>query len=189
MSEHAKFLAGSLTGSLVTIGILFLALVIIRGRHHAEVDDLMPGDLLFARDDNPLSFFTQQLGFYWTHMAVYVGDGKMVEVKPSTGVVLVDTSSWDNKIDTETVHIKGLTASNREGIVNFVSAQIGKGYNFAAFVNVLDDPCYPRNTSIDSPNWYCSEIAWAAYLSQGINLDNNDSMCTVSPQAIYDRLS
>lgn len=185
MNKKVKYLA---IGSLGTIAALFGFVFLIRGKLHVEAANLEAGDLLFDRVANPATLFSQTLGFYWTHMAVYMGDNKLVEVTPSTGVVLVDISSWDNEIDTMAVHVYGLSANQREGIVNFTNTQVGKGFNFTAFEHILDDDCYPRNISIDSVSWYCSEVVWAAYLSQGVDLDINDSECLVSPQAIYDRL-
>lgn len=57
--------------------------------------------------------------------------------------------------------------------VAFCVGQIGKGYYIDLF----------KNTSTAEKNWYCSELVWAAYYNQGINIEN-DTIVGITPKEI-----
>ena len=42
-----------------------------------------------------------------------------------------------------------------------------------------------KNSGSDSPSWYCSELVWAAYLSQGVNLESSPDTWVVAPDEIF----
>ncbi len=58
--------------------------------------------------------------------------------------------------------VDGASASQITGAIDFCKAQLGKPYD----LNVER-----QNTSIISSSWYCSEMVWAAYYNQGINIE------------------
>lgn len=71
-------------------------------------------------------------------------------------------------LDDERVVDKGVTilrtnASSRviNKVVNFCIKQLGKDYAYDA----------AKNTSENEKTWYCSELIWAAYKNQGIDLE------------------
>lgn len=72
----------------------------------------------------------------------------------------------------------GLTTSQVMRILTFCRNQLGKEWS-------IDH--YNRQTSVDSGQWYCSEMVWAAYYSQGINIDvNQKTTGPITPKNIYD---
>lgn len=74
-----------------------------------------------------------------------------------------------------------LTDSKWKTVRGFLEAQIGKGFSF--FDTIYYDTFLegrkaqliplPRNKDINTERWYCSELAWAAFLSVGIDLETN----------------
>ena len=146
------------------------------------------------------SLFQKISTFFWTHAGIYVGDvdgdgiGELVEaVKDNDGkevneVVVNDITKWDynsnratwdnsSKMCVELLRVKGATANQKSEVVNFVLGQVGDKFNY----NML--------TKSDDPNkdsWYCSELAWAAYKNQGINIEDWPDLFFVSPQEIND---
>lgn len=63
-----------------------------------------------------------------------------------------------------------------EGAMSFILSQLGKPYAVE----------YGKSFSSDSPNWYCSEIIWAAYYLQGLNLDDDNLDSPVTPREIIE---
>lgn len=60
------------------------------------------------------------------------------------------------------VRVVGATTTKVESVVTFLKAQLGKPYFYVL--------CR-MNTSINSANWYCSELCYAAYHSVGIEIN------------------
>lgn len=70
----------------------------------------------------------------------------------------------DDRIDDASVsvyRVSNATSTQKHYAVAFCVAQLGKGYK-------LD---LAKNTSIHETDWYCSELIWAAYKSQGIDIE------------------
>lgn len=72
--------------------------------------------------------------------------------------VLVDQRVLDK--DVTVYRVTNATNAQRNAAVAFCQSQLGKDYK-------LD---WKKDTSEDQPNWYCSELVWAAYRRQGIDL-------------------
>lgn len=66
--------------------------------------------------------------------------------------------------DVRIYRVKGATAEQKRNAIDFCISQLGKGYD-------LD---FRKDTSAKQKNWYCSELVWAAYKNQGINIDTDD---------------
>ncbi|MDK2966591.1 MULTISPECIES: YiiX/YebB-like N1pC/P60 family cysteine hydrolase [Lacrimispora] len=67
--------------------------------------------------------------------------------------------------DTYIFHVKEATESNINNAVDFAKSQLGKGYS-------ID---FAKDTSASEKDWYCSELVWAAYYNQGINIETKGS--------------
>jgi PKD repeat protein/cell wall-associated NlpC family hydrolase len=141
--------------------------------------DIQPGDLLLSRSVNPV--FPLGAIDFWTHVGIYVGNGKVVEAI-SNGVVETDITSWDypNKTCVELLRVHGANDTVVEGVITFVKNQIGMPYWLSAGYKSID-PLDPL-----SPGWYCSELAWAAYFNQRIDIEYTPDPWVVSPQEIND---
>lgn len=70
----------------------------------------------------------------------------------------------DTRVDEKAVtilRVKGATADNIDGAVSFCQGEVGSSYK-------LD---LAKDTSADETDWYCSELVWAAYWNQGIDIE------------------
>ena len=118
------------------------------------------GDIVFMELDN---YSCKLPG--WDHCGIYVGNNEFIHASGYLNCVDKQDLSLFKSLDCEIVYGKVITSNKVQRInaINFAEGQIGKPYNALE----LKDP------SFDSEAWYCSELVWAAYLSQGIDLDRN----------------
>jgi hypothetical protein len=114
----------------------------------------------------------------WTHVGIYVGNDKVVEAFPS-GVTISDISTWDypSKTWVEVLRVPGASEAARNAVVGFVLDQVGDDYDY----NLTQKSANP-----DSDSWYCSELAWAAYMNVRIDIENTPDNFAVSPQEIHE---
>jgi len=138
------------------------------------------GDILLSRSQGLLGELLALIGSndFWTHTAIYVGDGKIVEAI-GTGVKLTSITDWDypNKTCVEVRRVKEVDTTKISKVIGFISSQIGKPYSYYYL-----DKSYSPNTI----SWYCSELVWAAYMQVGINIEYTPDEWVVSPQEIAD---
>jgi len=80
----------------------------------------------------------------------------------SSGVVrsCLDDTRVDDK-DVILLRVNGATTSIINKAVSFCVGELGSSYS-------LD---FQKDTSSSETNWYCSELVWAAYKNQGINIE------------------
>ncbi len=80
----------------------------------------------------------------------------------SEGVVrsVLDDSRVDEK-DSSVLRVSGATDTVATNATNFCIGQLGKGYS-------ID---FRKDTSPNEPDWYCSELVWAGYYNQGIDIE------------------
>ncbi|MFA6661470.1 MAG: YiiX/YebB-like N1pC/P60 family cysteine hydrolase [Bacilli bacterium] len=95
-----------------------------------------------------------------------------------------------DEFDSKRMEIYRLTDASQEqidGAVEFASDQVGKEYSTG---NVFSPG---KHSDKDSKKWYCSELVWASYYSQGICLDtvgeNSDEDNVVYPREIRDYIN
>jgi len=156
----------------------------------SEQHCIVPGDILIITSTEELTY-TFEMPFYGEmtivlgyrdHAGIYVGDGKVVEATES-GVVESALSSWVGRPGQASVEILRVDVSDeiREQAVAFAKAQVGEAYDWDWMTLDYAD---------SETEWYCTEIVWAAYKNQGIDLDANSlphgSLGGVAPQEIYD---
>lgn len=70
----------------------------------------------------------------------------------------------DTRVDDKAVtvlRVKGATSANIDAAVNFCIGELGSSYS-------LD---FQKDTSSSETDWYCSELVWAAYKNQGIDIE------------------
>lgn len=101
----------------------------------------------------------------WDHVGLYVGNNEFIHASAYLNSVAKQNISIFEKLDMEIVYGKVITSNEtqRTNAIIFAEGQIGKPFNDHE----------PKDPSFDSEAWYCSELVWAAYLSQGIDLDKN----------------
>jgi uncharacterized protein YycO len=109
----------------------------------------------------------------WDHLAIYIGDNKFIESTPvGRGVVRITELEWFSQ-HTKAICYGNITTANlsqKLDAVTFTQSQLGKPYQYLdlnrPFINRSKDP------NVDSEAWYCTELIWAAYYQQGINIDS-----------------
>ncbi len=72
----------------------------------------------------------------------------------------LDDTRVDDK-DVILLRVTAATANNIDSAVNFCIGELGSSY-------FLD---FQKDTSPAETDWYCSELVWAAYQHQGINIE------------------
>lgn len=135
---------------------------------------LVPGDLLFI-EAKPWVQAVFGVGLDgWDHIAMYIGDGTFVEASDYPGLSEVATLpfAFYRTWGAELVFGRVVTAdeNQRAGAVDFALRRRGYPYQHC-------EDCWWANPNPGDPNdphsdaWYCSELVWAAYWHQGINID------------------
>lgn len=87
-----------------------------------------------------------------------------------SGVVygVLDDSRYDYR-GVNVYYVTSASQTNKNAAVTFCYNQLGKPYDYAAVLTGIGN-C---KTSSDAESWYCSELVWAAYYNQGINLNGS----------------
>lgn len=112
---------------------------------------LIPGDILLGAEPESL------VPGAWSHVAIYAGDGEVIEaasedttVEVSTEVVWEDPSiKWASYL-----RVLGADEAERERAVSFAREQVSNNCPY-------DIRFYSKQARGGS--WYCSELVWAAY--------------------------
>lgn len=96
----------------------------------------------------------------------------------SDGVVrsLLDDTRVDDK-DAHVLRVYDATASIKNEAVDFCVGEIGSSY----FID------FKKDTSSSETDWYCSELVWAGYKNQGIDIECEPFLSEpgVTPRNIY----
>ena len=93
-----------------------------------------------------------------------------------TGVVrsVFETERLEHKGDI-ILRVPSATHQQKHAAVDFAISQLGASY-------VID---LQHDTSANESDWYCSELVWAAYKRQGIDLETSDTTAGIVPKEIY----
>ena len=130
-------------------------------------DYVKPGDLFFCESKNK----DYEPG--WDHVGIYIGNNEFIEAVPDQNVWITNLSfiqTWAKDITYGTV--KTSNEAQRQNAIEFVKSQLGKPYDpYKCFIMPWFNR--PKDPSPDAKAWYCSELIWAAYYNQGINIDRN----------------
>ena len=113
---------------------------------------LIPGDILFGRIPDSL------VPGAWSHVAIYAGDGNVIEAASENENVGVRTETdWEYPGMTWVSYMRVVTAdaATRQRAVAFAQDQVYKGCPY-------DIGFYAKQAHGGS--WYCSELVWGAYL-------------------------
>ena len=128
------------------------------------------GDIIYETTGNVATEFLQHIAvvegtFYdTTYQQYYVRTVEAVSPVVTHGVL--EDSRYEYR-GIYVYRVPSATFEQRTAIVNFMISQLGKQWEI--FSKIGKDCSYSSNT----PSWYCSELAWAAYYNQGINLNGN----------------
>lgn len=111
-------------------------------------------------------------GKFYTSKGYYI---RVIEATPAYGVkrgVLDDTRVDERAISVWRVNTKDAI---RKEAVNFAISQLNKGYD-------LD--VRRKGHAANQKEWYCSELVWAAYYVNGLNIETSPGEPGVTPRDI-----
>ena len=92
------------------------------------------------------------------------GGGQYIRVVEAIDKGVVRSILDDTRIDERkgtVLRVKSASSSNINSAVSFCVGELGSKYN-------LD---FAKDTSSSETDWYCSELVWAAYKNQGIDIE------------------
>ena len=149
--------------------------------YHPYPTGLIPGDIVIGH--NPTSAIV--IPGYWTHtglVAYYdnsAGDWVIIEAT-FEGVVLTTLRDFLSRYDAVAVLRVKTTDTIRWNAVVFAYQRLGKPYDYAWYTK-----------QVYGDKYYCSELVWAAYKANGVDVDANPGWTLkylggVAPQEIYD---
>lgn len=131
------------------------------------LNTLMPGDIIYEAKG----------GFGITgHIAIV--EGKFYDdVQKQYYIRIVEAINYgvvrsvldDQRVidkEVQVLRVKDTSASQQIAALNFCTSQLGKKF-------ILD---FAKDTSADEKDWYCSELVWAGYMSQGFNIEATNVM-------------
>lgn len=142
------------------------------------LDNVKKGDVLFdAKGGHGIT----------GHISIVEGiftskDGtRYIRIIEAIGVGVVRGILDDNRIDEREVtvlRVAPATEKDKEGAVNFCISQLGKSYR-------LD---FTKDTSPNEKHWYCSELVWASYKNQNIDIEDKSIISGpgVTPRDVRD---
>jgi len=92
-----------------------------------DINDFKVGDIILNRTN--WTFTSALIPGYWSHAAIYVGDGKVVEAL-SDGVVCHSVYNCLGHCDSYCILRPVIDLSNDENFINAIISHIGKLYDF-----------------------------------------------------------
>lgn len=123
-----------------------------------DLDQLEKGDLILTAGGD----LDVLIPGKWAHTMIYMGNDKVIEAVKSEDKVAIH--------DAEVIHERGEAAifrvnaseETKDKALEFAKKQQGKPYDE-----------WWLDKQIQGESYYCSELAWASYKTQGVNLDQN----------------
>jgi|SRR5690554_602662 len=136
---------------------------------------LMPGDILY--EPGFISHVAIVEGKFWsaTYSQYYI---RLIESMPDIGVVrsLLDKQRFlDNS--GSVYRVISALQNHRIGAVNFCINQLGESYGLNPLKS-WDDATWM---------WYCSQLVWAGYKNQGIDIDYDGGPTILPTDIVKDR--
>lgn len=136
--------------------------------NHGLFVDVRPGDIVYE---------TKTKLWNAGHVALVTQTNKRVEGYSKTYIETIEAVGGgvqhgfldDERITKFGVKVLRIHTNMSQFAIDFIKKQLGKKYSL--------NP-NRKNTSVDSKEWYCSELVWAAYLSAGIDI------CTINRKPI-----
>ena len=149
---------------------------------HPPPEGVEIGDIVFGHSGGLVDLL---LPGFWTHVGMAGYDPErgwlVAEALPGEGVVLTPLPEFLERYDTVALAHVAAPLEVRMAAAGFAVQQLGKPYDY----NYLWKEVY-------GPSYYCSELAWAAYMATGgPDLDANPGWSwaygyAVAPQEVYD---
>lgn len=132
-----------------------------------------PAVLLFRGRGAISTLIRWQTRGEYSHAALLLPDGQIVEAWQGRGVRVKRLSDWEG-IDKFTV--LGMRAEQWDKAIKVALAEVGKGYDYWAIIRFISRGRMPENDS-----WFCSELVFSALAQAGVKLFDRIEPSAVSP--------
>lgn len=109
----------------------------------------------------------------YSHAAILLPDGSIVESWQGKGVRETELTDWRN---IDVFYVPSATQEQWFNILFFMNSRIGKGYDYWGVIRFITRTNMPPNDK-----WFCSEIVFEAFKEAGINLLERIDPWEVSP--------
>ncbi|MFP4142447.1 MAG: YiiX/YebB-like N1pC/P60 family cysteine hydrolase [Thermoplasmata archaeon] len=126
------------------------------GENDLDLDKLEKGDIVVV-SGGPLSKIVPGR---WTHAMMYIGDGEVIE-SVKDGVEINDAEMINDR-EKAAIYRVDTDLETKEKAIDFAMDQLGKSYDYTWWSKDVYDSSY-----------YCSELIWASYYSNGVDIDEN----------------
>lgn len=143
------------------------------------VSKMKPGDII--------QFHKPNLGiwnlYYWTHTIMYIGNDMIIQAgHPVTSQNIYDYFKGKTIDNLAILRAKNISLSTINKVIEFATKQVNKPYDIWSIWRLTKQLDPPQ----DHPGYgyYCTELVWASYFSQGIDLDINH-FGMINPMEIY----
>ena len=113
----------------------------------------------------------------WSHAAIYLDDGTVIDTTLSTGVRALPFLDWLDHYPVWTV--VNLPLPDEAAAELFALAQVGKPYDWTALFGLVLQRNYQEDDS-----WFCSELVEAALVAGG-RKRFRDSVSHITPQQTW----
>ena len=146
-----------------------------------NISMLEEGDIIFGRSMNAWDFIPG----YWTHAAMFYGyinkTPFVIQATHGDGVNLQPLMEFAEERKHIMVGKPGdVNSSVKKSALDWAQSKLGMPF----------DQFYP-DKQLDGASYYCTELIWAGYMKQGVDLDMNSGFTLgwangVAPQEVFD---
>ena len=128
-----------------------------------DLSDLEPGDII-------LGGYPQCAYGRFSHAAIYVGDGQVIEGYVDLGITQQSVEHFWSYSEISLLRIKA-PSDQKQAAVDYAKSHLGELF-------------YPVAFKPGERIWNCTKIIWEAYRQQGINLETQGDIW-ISPDEFY----
>jgi len=109
----------------------------------------------------------------YSHAAIQMRDGRIVESWPGVGVRAKTITDWEG---IDRFDIPTMDDTQWDHAIAFMLSRVGKKYDMWAIIRFISRKNMPKNN-----RWFCSEIVFSALQSAGVELLQRIESWAVSP--------
>jgi len=127
--------------------------------NNLNLANIQVGDIILG---DGMGFGSDIMPGKWEHSAIYIGNGIMVEAM-FAGVRLNDVDACHGS-DEAAIYRVSTTSTKKNWAANHNAGKVGCPYDWIWIT-------YIGGKQTNGGSWYCSELNWAGYKLQGVDID------------------
>lgn len=132
-----------------------------------------PAVLLFRGRGAISALIRWQTRSPFSHAALLMPDGRIVESWQGAGVRVKTLADWDG---VDFFDVPSMTDFQWSLALDFALELVGRGYDYRAVARFVS-----RRPAADNERWFCSELVFAALEAAGVSLLERIDAAAVSP--------